>query len=884
MQPLVDGYDDFRLRIDSREGLPYHVLASTRSAEASANFEAPFADGELDRLALRARRGHVHRGAGGSALDDARRIGGALFTALFHDRVYGLYRDALAQARERGRGVRITLCLSGSPELMNVPWEYLFDEPDFLSVSALTPVVRYLDLPRGDRPLAIEPPLRLLGLVSSPAEYDRLDVERERDNLQRAVSGLTDSGVMELDWLERPTLAELLKALQAKTFHAIHYVGHASYDPAKQHGILLLEDADGWARPISGEKLGMVLHDFSSLRLAVLNACEGARSANGDPFAGVAGSLVRHDIPAVVAMQSELSDEAAIAFAGGFYRPLAAGIPVDASLSAARVAMLAEHSEDVEWGTPVLFMRVSDGRIFDLPSSAPPMVRAVPPADGASGGAASASARVLLNYRAEDAAGHARLLRDRLAQHFGRGNVEFDADHGVNFDADAARPVRGTLAPRLRLVLIGPAWLSTLSHGAAGRQAQDPARRLLESALRDSPERVVPVLIDAAMPDPESVPRSLRALCRLECSELRDTTFEQDLASLISRLERLATSAPLPRRAQRLRLAPRPPSDGETSDAAPAALAAGIAQPYPDHYLDVVNGILDGTVVALLGVGVSDREATANSLASLLSAPVAARSRGLAEIAQRVAVTLGERRLYSEIKELTAARSEPTEVHAFFAALPGLMRDLGLPERPQLIITTAYDSALERAFEAVGEPFDYAVYLASSGWFVHVPWGERAIEPGATTIREPRRYVGFPIDDDGQLERTIIVKIHGGVDGHEGAVAWRNNYVATEDHYIDYLPTHNIQEHLPIQLLDKLTGSRCLFLGYPLSSWDARVFLRRIWRGHPMSENSWAIDEHPDVVEKASWSMVGHVELLGAALPEYVHTLRSSLSERSRSG
>ena len=99
MQPLVDGYDDFRLRIDRREGLPYHVLASTRSAEAAASFEAPFADGELDRFALRTRRGQALRGAGGSALDDARRIGGALFTALFHDRVYGLYRDALAQAR-----------------------------------------------------------------------------------------------------------------------------------------------------------------------------------------------------------------------------------------------------------------------------------------------------------------------------------------------------------------------------------------------------------------------------------------------------------------------------------------------------------------------------------------------------------------------------------------------------------------------------------------------------------------------------------------------------------------------------------------------------------------------------------------------------------------
>jgi hypothetical protein len=255
----------------------------------------------------------------------------------------------------------------------------------------------------------------------------------------------------------------------------------------------------------------------------------------------------------------------------------------------------------------------------------------------------------------------------------------------------------------------------------------------------------------------------------------------------------------------------------------------------------------------------------------------------LAQVAQRVAVTLGERRLYSEIRELAAAQSESTEVHEFLATLPGLIRDLGLPERPQMIITTGYNSALERAFEAANEPFDYAVYVAGSGWFVHVPWGERAAEPVATTIREPRRYVGFPIDDDGQLERTIIVKIYGATDGQEAGVSWRNNYVIAEDHYIDYLPTHSIQEHLPIQLLDKLTGSRCLFLGYPLTDWDARVFLRRVWRGQPISENSWAIAEDPDRLEKASWSVVGHVELLTASLPEYSASLRSALINRVRS-
>jgi hypothetical protein len=55
------------------------------------------------------------------------------------------------------------------------------------------------------------------------------------------------------------------------------------------------------------------------------------------------------------------------------------------------------------------------------------------------------------------------------------------------------------------------------------------------------------------------------------------------------------------------------------------------------------------------------------------------------------------------------------------------------------------------------------------------------------------------------------------------------------------------------------------------------VFLRRIWRGKPITESSWAIQQDPDPLEKASWSVVGHVELLAAGLPDYVSELRSTL-------
>jgi hypothetical protein len=551
--------------------------------------------------------------------------------------------------------------------------------------------------------------------------------------------------------------------------------------------------------------------------------------------------------------------------------------------------MLAERSDDIEWGTPVLFMRVPDGRIFDLGDDGHGLVAAAPTTRVMRGGGPQVVTRpgqrgvpaadrqgpnIFLNYRPQDTSGHALLLTDRLRQHFGEDNVHGALDSSPDDERRAEIQASGVV-----LALLGQTWVSSLGSSGAGRHADDHVRRELEWALRDVPDHVIPVLIDTAMPDPETLPRSLRALCRQAPVQLRHASFDSDLAGLIARLERVSAKPARP-------VAEDEGSDGRvqqppsvTEEIHAVRAAAGISAPYHDHYADVIGGMLDGGVVPLLGSGIRGPSPLTDQLASPLAEHLTTNLSGLAEVAQRVAVTLGERRLYTAIKDLVAAQSEPTKVHRFLADFPGILRRLGLPPRHQLIISGNYDLGLERAFEDVNEPFDYAVYVASSGWFVHVPWGENAAEPVATTILEPRKYVGFPIDDDGHLDRTIIVKIHGGADGQEGGLAWRNNYVVTEDHYIDYLPTHNIQDHLPIQILDKLTGSRCLFLGYALRDWNSRVFLRRIWRGKPITESSWAIQQDPDPLEKASWSVVGHVELLAAGLPDYVTELRSRLED-----
>ena len=367
MVERIPSYDDLGLCIERAAGGTYQVVASTSDGSGGrGSFKPPISDDELDefvrRVGLVHRRGRSER----ERMDDIESLGSKLFDSLIKDEARDVYRDARIAAELRGRGLRITLRLSDAPELMRLPWEFLYSRPRFLSQSIDTPVVRTLDLETKRRPLRVGFPLKILGMVSSPQGYAGLDANEERRRLENALGRLKSAGVVELGWLEQATLAELGRRFsEPDDIHVLHYIGHGAYDEASEHGILVLETPEGRAHDVSGEQLGRMLQDEKSLRLVVLNSCEGARTSRIDPFSGVATTLVEFDIPAVIAMQFEISNEAAIAFSESLYTGLAQGLPVDAALAPARRAILALR--EAEFGTPVLFLRAADARLFDLP-------------------------------------------------------------------------------------------------------------------------------------------------------------------------------------------------------------------------------------------------------------------------------------------------------------------------------------------------------------------------------------------------------------------------------------------------------------------------------------------------------------------------------------
>jgi hypothetical protein len=209
-------------------------------------------------------------------------------------------------------------------------------------------------------------------------------------------------------------------------------------------------------------------------------------------------------------------------------------------------------------------------------------------------------------------------------------------------------------------------------------------------------------------------------------------------------------------------------------------------------------------------------------------------------------------------------------VHWLWTQLPALLRAKGhRPDYP-LIVTTNYDDLMERALREAGQPYDVVAYVAVGeqlGKFLH--WPPAGGTPPATApvlIERPNEYHGFALE-----ERPVVLKIHGAID--RALSGERDSFVITEDHYIEYLTHTDVSNLIPVTLLNKLTRSNILFLGYSLSDWNLRAILHRIWGEQRLSWKSWAVQLDPDPIESEFWEQ-RNVEILNLPLSTYVSRLQ----------
>ena len=290
-----------------------------------------------------------------------RDLGERLYATAFSGEVRQVLLSALhmldAQAKTQpGTLLQIRLWLSETPELASLPWELLYLSEFGLHLALMPQVslIRHLDVRRRSTLTEVTPPLHILCVIAAPSDQESLDAEIEWQRLQVDFAGLSADGLVQVERLPQATFAALAARLDAESVHILHFIGHGVFDPYSGNGAIAFEDATGTTQLVSGEQLVQVLGAHASLRLVVLNACEGAQSDGEDAHVGVAQRLVVGGLPAVVAMQFLITDGAARVFAQEFYESLGRGRVVDVAMQRARQAIYAQPNP-VEWATPVLF-------------------------------------------------------------------------------------------------------------------------------------------------------------------------------------------------------------------------------------------------------------------------------------------------------------------------------------------------------------------------------------------------------------------------------------------------------------------------------------------------------------------------------------------------
>jgi len=181
-------------------------------------------------------------------------------------------------------------------------------------------------------------PSTVLFLAANPLQVQPLQLGEECRAIESRIRAAKyrDRIRFRSRWAARPD--DLLQALNEDTPSVLHFSGHG----AGEQG-LCFQSEDGSPLNVSADGLGQVVQSAgTSVNVVVLNACFSEIQAQ---------ALVSH-VPCVIGMSGAIRDEAAVVYAGAFYRALAFGKSVanahKQGLAALSVHPTSGHARDVE--------------------------------------------------------------------------------------------------------------------------------------------------------------------------------------------------------------------------------------------------------------------------------------------------------------------------------------------------------------------------------------------------------------------------------------------------------------------------------------------------------------------------------------------------------
>jgi hypothetical protein len=366
----MTGYADLEIGLHRRDAENYGVELRFIHPQGDADVRLlgavpAFVQFDLDRL----RESAVDADAYGQMLTDS----------LFAN---SEVREAFLQARSSAQSLDLPLRLRifvgpSAPELHGLRWETLRDPQDgsHLVIGEHLLFSRYLSSldwrPVGLRPRA---DLAALVVVANPQDVADwqpggqplapLDVEGE---LERARAGLAGSSVTSLAAGGSATLERITAELREGA-DVLYLACHGALLEGEPH--LWLEDEDGQADVVAGTELVTRLREMRQRpRLVILASCQSAgrgdsaRSDDGGALVALGPRLAEAGIPAVIAMQGNVTMQTVAEFVPAFFRELQRDGQIDRAMAVARGTV----RERADWWVPTLFMRLKSGRLWYAP-------------------------------------------------------------------------------------------------------------------------------------------------------------------------------------------------------------------------------------------------------------------------------------------------------------------------------------------------------------------------------------------------------------------------------------------------------------------------------------------------------------------------------------
>jgi hypothetical protein len=371
----VLAYEDLDLRIQA-DGDGFKVFARLGSQTVSEPFDLdPSLSWNLWELAKSNPREVDNRGS-------------VLFDALIRGGVRDLYqRGRGASGTDAAKGLRIRIQIDPRDErlrpFVRLPWEILFDRSAdinrALALDARRPIVRMIDSIEQPLDPAPGPIERVLLASAQPVDTIHLSLKHERTAVESILK--RNPNPIQPKMVEHATRVSLRDAILDERPQIVHFMGHGAF-AVDGEGVLLLEDAKRKKDPLHASTLAGFFVGRAMPQLVILTSCLTGIPGQGStfaPFSSVAAALIAAGLPAVIAMQSKVLDANAISFTESIYRGVLRSEPVEAAISAARVALHVEDRRSVDWATPVLFVRARGGGVLEMKSPEPLLPKPPPP-------------------------------------------------------------------------------------------------------------------------------------------------------------------------------------------------------------------------------------------------------------------------------------------------------------------------------------------------------------------------------------------------------------------------------------------------------------------------------------------------------------------------